>query len=315
MGSSTRPRIFIEPWDSDYGSAFAAGELTASVAEIDPSVEVPKESWRPIPPEPWSGGADRVAFIDGVRRIDALIWIEEADGSFRPGLCASYAAGVVATESRAEIREIRVRRGLLTASASAVALETEAGTYAPEPVPGGSLEQLSAGLQERLRRLEIEVAVFERNVDLLVVDGPLSSHHAREGVIGYVKSHYVSYLDPDLERIVGRLGAFERTPLFLTTTSYPRYSTYLRLPGEKTHPFSGVVRLEFSAEVPLPDVRRLASLAARALPRFGSLPHKEPRAPQNLFPVGALERELRRRLGDPAIVHRALRAAADFSRL
>ena len=31
--------------------------------------------------------------------------------------------------------------------------------------------------------------------------------------------------------------------------------------------------------------------------------------------VGALERELRRRLGEPAIVLRALRTAADFSRL
>ncbi|HJS74210.1 MAG TPA: hypothetical protein VJ921_07990, partial [Vicinamibacteria bacterium] len=129
------------------------------------------------------------------------------------------------------------------------------------------------------------------------------------------KSHHVSYLEPELERVIGELEAFERTPLFLTTASYPRYSTYLRLPGEKTHPFSSVVRLELAAETPFAEVRRLASLASRALPRFGSVPHKEPRAPSNLFPVGALERELRRRLGDPAIVHRALRAAADFSRL
>lgn len=28
--------------------------------------------------------------------------------------------------------------------------------------------------------------------------------------------------------------------------------------------------------------------------------------PQNLFPIGALERELRRRLGDPAILYRVI---------
>ena len=93
-----------------------------------------------------------------------------------------------------------------------------------------------------------------------------------------------------------------------TTTSYRRYSTYLRLEGDRSHPFSGVVRLELSAESSVSIVPRLASLAARTLPRYGSA--QEPRAPQNPFPVGALERELRRRLGDHGIVHRALRAAA-----
>ena len=124
------------------------------------------------------------------------------------------------------------------------------------------------------------------------------------------KSHHVSYLEPDLERVVGSLEPFERTPLFLTTTSYRRYSTYLRLEGDRSHPFSGVVRLELSAESPVSIVQRFASLAARTLPRYGSVPHKDPRAPENLFPIGALERELRRRLGDHGIVHRALRAVA-----
>ncbi len=303
------PRIFVEAWDPAYGSSFAPGDMTPSLAEVDPSVEVPAGSWKAIPPEPAAGGAERLAFIDGVRRIDALVWIEDSDGTFRRGLCASFAAGVVAMERRAEIRKIRVRRRLLTA-ASAETLETDAGTYAAESVAGESVAQLSSGLQERLRRLEIEVAVSEKDFGLLVVDGPLSSHHAREGVVGYVKSHHVSYLEPELERVVGSLEPCERTPLFLTTTSFRRYSTYLRVGGERSHPFSGVVRLELSAESPLSTVQRLASLAARTIPRYASVPHKDPRAPSNLFPIGALERELRRRLGDHGIVHRALRAAA-----
>jgi len=303
------PRILVEAWDPEYGSPFATGDLAPSLAEVDPSVEVPAASWKPIPPESESGAVERLAFIDGVRRIDAVVWVEDSDGSLRRGICATYAAGVVATSVRAEIRDVQVRRRLLTACGSAAPFATDAGIYVPEAA-GESFGQLSSSLQELLRRLEIEVAVKERDFDLLVVDGPLSSHHARVGAVGYVKSHHVSYLEPELERVVGALEPFERTPLFLTTTSYRRYSSYLRLGGDRRHPFSGVVRLELSAELAFPSVRRLASLAARTLPRYGSVPHKDPRAPQNLFPIGALERELRRRLGDQAVVNRALRAAA-----
>jgi hypothetical protein len=305
-----KPRIFVEAWDPEYGSSFDPGDMIPSRAEVDPSVEVPRERWKPIRPEPSAVAAERLAFIDGVRRIDALVWIEDPEGTLRRGLCASYAAGVATIGERAEIREVRVRRCLLSPSAVVLPLETEAGSYAPEAVAGESTAQLSSALQEHLRRLEIEVAMEEKDFDLLVVDGPLSSHHAREGVVGYVKSHHVSYLEPALERVVGRLEPFERTPLFLTTTSFRRYSTYLRVGGERSHPFSGVVRLELDAESPLGRVQRLASLAARTLPHYASVPHKDPRAPQNLFPIGALERELRHRLGDHAIVHRALRAAA-----
>jgi len=75
-------------------------------------------------------------------------------------------------------------------------------------------------------------------------------------------------------------------------------------------PWSGVVRLECSADLPLPEVTRLGDLTARLLPPLASVPHKDPRAPQNLVPIGGLERQLRRRLGDQHVLYRALRAAA-----
>jgi hypothetical protein len=46
------------------------------------------------------------------------------------------------------------------------------------------------------------------------------------------------------------------------------------------------------------------------LPRYASERYKEPRAPQNLYPIAGLERELRRRLGDQRLLYRALRVAA-----
>ncbi len=54
----------------------------------------------------------------------------------------------------------------------------------------------------------------------------------------------------------------------------------------------------------------LTDLSQRVLPRFGSVEYKDARAPQNLYPVAGLERDLRRRLGDPQLLHRALRLAA-----
>jgi hypothetical protein len=65
------------------------------------------------------------------------------------------------------------------------------------------------------------------------------------------------------------------------------------------------VRLETAASLDLAAVRALADTSARYLPRFASDPARDPRAPQNLYPVGALETRLRHRLGDSLLIRRA----------
>ena len=47
--------------------------------------------------------------------------------------------------------------------------------------------------------------------------------------------------------------------------------------------------------------------------RFAASAYKDPRAPQNLIPIAGLERRLRALLGDPRLLHRALRSAAGGS--
>jgi hypothetical protein len=71
-----------------------------------------------------------------------------------------------------------------------------------------------------------------------------------------------------------------------------------------------VVRCECSADLDPVALVELASVTAALLPRFASAPHKDARAPQNLYPIAGLERDLRRRLGDARLLYRALRAAA-----
>jgi hypothetical protein len=69
---------------------------------------------------------------------------------------------------------------------------------------------------------------------------------------------------------------------------------------------AGVVRLETSGALDLAQVVALADVSARYLPRFASDPAHDPRAPQNLYPIGGLEARLRHLLGDPLLVRRAI---------
>jgi hypothetical protein len=57
------------------------------------------------------------------------------------------------------------------------------------------------------------------------------------------------------------------------------------------------------------DVIVMADRSAAVLPLVASEAHIDPRAPQNLVPIAALERDLRHRMGDRGLVYRALREA------
>ncbi|MQA89217.1 MAG: hypothetical protein GEU90_03120 [Gemmatimonas sp.] len=310
--------MVVEAWAPEYGSPIETESLDPSGATVDVEVEVRSADWDPVD-VPVGLRPSRVDFTDGVRRIDARVWLTGADGTTRPGICASYAAGVVTCDGRATIVVAEVRRGLF-GPAGAPELTTQAGAYAPIAAAGQDLESLSQALQERMIELEIEAAesasrkVGTSEADardrLLVADGPLRGRQHLTGAIGYIKTHQVGYLPEALTPVVAALKPGQRTPLFLTQTTWSRYSWYLRLPGGAGHPWSGVVRCEASTELPLEDARFRADQSASALPEFAAAAHKDPRAPQNLYPIGGLERELRRRLGDSAWVYRALRTSA-----
>ena len=66
------------------------------------------------------------------------------------------------------------------------------------------------------------------------------------------------------------------------------------------------MRLETSGALPLSEAVALADDTARLLPQLSSMPGKDPRAPHNLVPVGALETVLTHRLGDRRWVQRLL---------
>ncbi len=309
----------VDPWDPGYGLAFSddqdGGTLAGSTAELMLDLEVPAADWRPVDPDLSSALPGVVLFLDGVRRIDARVWVHGSDPQPGPGIAASLAAGLVACDGTAQVVGVRVERGLFTAAPEATDIVTRSASYQARRVAGNGLDQLSLALQQRLTDAEIELAIDIRAArpdadDLLVVDGPLRGRTHLTRTVGYIKTHHASYLPPDQAAVVGELRPGQRTPAFTMGTSWRRNSWYLQLPGTLGAPWSGVVRIECSADLRAAEVTQLADLTARVLPPLASAPHKDPRAPQNLVPIGGLERELRRRLGDQQLLYRALRAAA-----
>ena len=301
-------KVAIESWNPEYGVPSTEQAEDTNV-EVDADVEVPGERWKPIPaqteerPEP-------LLFIDGVRRIDANAWLEDGRSPVRQGMFASFAAGAVRVTDQAHVDRVEVRRTLF-ATGNPEVFVTPAGTYEPFGIATPGEDALSSALQERLGDLEVDVAAnIADNADLVVVDGPLYRRQHLPRTIGYVKTHRVQYLKGRPARTIAALAEGERTPVFRFRTSWTRHAWYLRLPGPKAHAWSGVVRMEATADLALDETVALANLTAGVLPRYASKPHKDPRAPQNLYPIAGLERELRHRLGDPLYVHRALLAAA-----
>jgi uncharacterized protein len=310
----------VDPWDPAYGNAFEPGEgpRAESTAQLAPDVELPATAWRAIPVKPNVTAPGLVLLVDGVRRVDARVWVTDDEGDTFPGLAASYAAGVVRCDLRkgaAEVAAARIARGLFTPCATAVPLGAGTVRYAVRQVGRGEPSDLINGVQAHLRELELTVAGEARGQhdvddDLLVVDGPLRGRAHLPRVLGYVKTHRVEYLPRELTSVVTGLRAGERCPVFLLGTSWHRYAWYLRLPGQPGSPWAGIVRAECAADLDPAVAIALADLSTATLPRFASSAYKDPRAPQNLVPIAGLERRLRAMLGDSRLLHRCLTLAA-----
>jgi hypothetical protein len=157
-------------------------------------------------------------------------------------------------------------------------------------------------------------AELARDGDALVfVDGPLRLRQPGRRAVGYVKRIHQWYVSPTERALAASLHIGQRTPLFhidgaAGTERYGWYARTAALPG-RFHPLAGVVRMECAGTLPVAEAARLADEATAALPRLASTPARDPRAPQNLLPVGALERTLTHRLGDRRWVRRLLTAS------
>lgn len=306
-------RLRIDPWDPEYGASI---ELEA---DLGPPVGLALDVETPGPWTPIAAAQHPAlpccAFIDGVRRIDARLFAEDGDQE-APALAGSWAVGCAISSRPPRIAEIEVGRELVIGGGlQSDPLETAIGghrvRYQSRSVPGAAPLDPIQGLQNAMREAEAQLAqrtLVRGQVDLVLSDGPLTYFVAGPAV-GMIKRQSRSYLDPPRAKVLQRLAAGERTPIFkLGEQRLERYSWYLRLAEQRPidGAMAGIVRLEVATRDGLDAALRLAELTSACLPRFAPRPGRDPRAPQNLFPISALESVLRHRLGDAALIRRAL---------
>jgi hypothetical protein len=304
-------RLYVEGWAPEFGAPFEPDEqLAPAEGAVDTTVET--EDWQPIPGE--DDGLAAIAFVDGVRRVDARLTVDDPDQGPIPGICGTYAVGSTLwrrDETRSEFGPALIDRIALIGhgrSETIPPIALDPG-YRAETIGSPNPDDLVRHLHTRMRQAEGRSATdLAEQGWFVVADGPLNDL-SPQSTIGHVKSHRVTYLDTEQNGVIAHLHAGERTPLF-TLGAFQRYSWYLRLalmPGG--HTWSGVVRCEASGQLSLQEVKMMANRTAALLPLVASEAHLDPRAPQNLVPVAALERQLKHLMGDRGLVFRAIRDA------
>jgi hypothetical protein len=302
----------VDPWAPEYDAGL---QLVAADEEETPPVDVTVEraTWAVVDPSP--GPTPPLSIVDGVRRVELRV-VADADGGICYGLFGSAAVGAARLDARAEIGDVEVHRFLVMGGGVAPGDRKVAAAGADLEFAGISVAENTsmaplAGLQEQMRAAEATLAeqLAGRPGEAVIVDGPLQPLRPPTAlIVGYVKRMQRGYLGPSEAPLLARLRPGQRTPVFAILDRHPRYAWYVRLAPAVAfaHGFAGVARLEISQGTGLAEAARVADLTARALPRLASTPDRDPRAPQNLVPVGALERHLRHRLGDPAWIRRLL---------
>lgn len=312
--------VRLDPWDGDYGAGLGLSEspddADVGPAQVDADADVPADAWAPVSPDPGVALFERVFFVDGVRRLERRVLLGDGEGHVH-GAFGSLAVGAVeARPGRMAWAQQEVRRVLIATAGRALQHPVPAGpalAYEPLGTDQRGPDAALARLQDEMRACESRLAdALSRHGDALVIgDGPLrfaASGHA--AVLGLIKRLVKLHLPAGPARVLGRLAPGQRTPLFrlMPREGFARWSWFLRLDSARLaeSELAGLVRLEVAEPATRDDARRLADFTAGLLPRFAPSRARDPRAPQNLLPVGALELRLRRLLGDRHVVRRRL---------
>jgi len=309
--------VQLDPWDAGYAEEFPLEAADEPEPDVLMDVECPVKDWRPIEPAPAAPPA-RLVFVDGVRRLEARFFVRRGEKLCR-GAFGSFAVGAVAVaEGVATVERQRAEHVAVVGSGEkfpAAVPVMPALTYEPASTistePDGPLRFIQGQMRTAEERLARELA--DEPHTLVVTDGPLTFQDpVRGAAVGYIKRILRLYLQPAAMAIVllARLPAGARTPIFALRAPqrFGRYSWFIRLapPGRGDSELAGLARLEVSESVGLEAARRLADATAQALLPFAPGRGRDPRSPQNLLPIGALESHLRRLLGDARLIRRNL---------
>lgn len=294
----------LEPWSPDYALRDLSEGKGGQGARLGGTPL--EEPWAPVPGQ----ALDWPPFflVDGRERVDALL----SGGGSRVLLVSLAVGALYRDEGGMRLWEVRLER--LAVGASEPLSFGEGLVYRPllakETDPMG-LWQLA---QKARRRLEAALAQELSQKALVLLDGPLYEVGRPFGpVLGYAKTPFAQYLPDSYLGLLAELKPRERTPVFQIPRSdlgrkLDLLSWYIRLPLAPEGlfpPESGLLRVE-TPLMPLEEARALADLSLDLFSSLASSPAKDPRAPQNLAPVGALETLLGRYLGQREVIQRRI---------
>ena len=307
-------RVRIDPWEVDYGDQTPLAVLEERPDErVDQEVEVPAGVWTAIVPSDRVPLPDRVVFVDGVRRLEARVQVRQDENLIYGGF-GSYAVGATIIDSAADFGDIRVFRSFVLGSrrcAPAPVRVHDTLEYRAESTPRTESDGPLRHIQDSMRTAEADLArTLCGPGTLVIVDGPLSFVPERpEHALGYIKRLHDLYLPSRFLPFISAIPQGTRTPLFSIRSDkfgFSRYAWFQRLaePAPGATELHGLVRLEVGATIALDTARQLADAATAWLPRIAPHRARDPRSPQNLLPIGALEQRLRARLGDTRLIRR-----------
>jgi hypothetical protein len=307
--------VQLDPWQVDYGSELPLDDVEepASDEAVVLDVEIASEQWQPVRPGEVMLPTQLI-FVDGVRRLEARLLVRRQERLCHGGFGSHAVGAVKVVGSTAVCGEPRVGRIIVIGSGESVGAPMPVKTdlvYQPVSTADTDPDAPLRALQENMRREEERLARDLASTDgaLVITDGPLTFEEAsRAAVLGYIKRIFRLYLPRERLNLLAHLNPGERTPLFALRSSrrFVRFSWFVRLatPELGDSELAGIARLEVSEAIGVESARRLANASTVILPRFVPGRWRDPRSPQNLLPIGALEASLRRHMGDGRLIRR-----------
>ncbi|HIP98903.1 MAG TPA: hypothetical protein EYH37_06060 [Aquifex aeolicus] len=299
------------------------------VKTLEPFLEVKRENWKPIKVD--GNLPPKIVFIDGVRRTEYRVEIFDGNRFAGEGIFISIGAGALLIDRSLD----RVDYKLLYRNVKRYFIHNAKGVKVPprwETTVGETklvfetmdspMENVSEYANGVMKKMELEVLRQVYGSDIFVVsDGPVKTTKFLPNVIYLVKESRYFYLQ-GLEEVLFNIKGGERTPLFLFEEEAKRtkggktegvkvkkVGCYVRLAPVHPqmaveNPLAGIARLEVPHGGDLKLLKEIMEKGASVAVYFANDPLRDRRSPQNLTPIAALEKELRRLLGKYEIIRR-----------
>ncbi len=156
--------MFVEGWAPEYGAPFDPDEqLAPAEGTIDATVEL--TDWEPL--EGVDDGIDQIAFVDGVRRVDARLLLDDPAAGPTPGSAGRSRSGATGGTGASDgprsptsgSSDGRSWPAATPTSCPAVDLEPP---YRTATTPSDDPSHLMRELHTRMRRAEGELASAAR---------------------------------------------------------------------------------------------------------------------------------------------------------